>query len=292
MSEKLNEIPLVVFDTETTGFAPGKDRVAEIGAIRREPNGAITEFNQLINPEMGMPKEAGAVNGITDAMLFDKPKVASVLPDFLKFIEGAILIAHNAPFDVNMIAAELQRSDLEIPSNDVYDTMLMARGLLPGYAKYQLQHLAQQLGLEAKGDAHRAVADCHTTLQLYDRCLERIVSAEPQLFHLHQYRAHPTWKHHGKQLFEDPKNAQRFNLRPETFDFLKKNLGGYAEIRTLVEKESKVVRIIGVTTDGGYYSKAPTAHVMTRDQKGDYRIYKANQAVMAEPKAHQQNLFQ
>lgn len=291
MQEALKDIPLVVWDTETTGFIPGKDRVVEIGAIRRDPDGTITEFGQLINPEMGMPKEAGEVNGIKDEMLFDMPKVASVLPGFIKFIEGAILVGHNAPFDVNMIAAELQRSDMEIPLNAVYDTMLLARGVMPGFMNYKLQNLVIQLNLEKKGDAHRAIADCHSTLQLFDKCVEKL-SPAPQLFHLHQYLAHPNFLHHGKRLFEDPTNARRFNMSTETFSFLKERIGDYAEVKAPMEKSGKVVRIIGVTTDGGYYNKGPAAHVMTRDQKGEYRSYRSHQVTLTKPEQVQESLFQ
>lgn len=99
----------IAFDTETTGLDPKRDRIVEIGAVKFDERGIIARFSTLIYPGIPMPEEAGKVNGITDAMLAGKPTAVEVLPDFLRFIEGGILVAHNAPFDVSFIQGELER---------------------------------------------------------------------------------------------------------------------------------------------------------------------------------------
>lgn len=99
----------IAFDTETTGLDPKRDRIVEIGAVKFDERGIIARFSTLIYPGIPMPEEAGRVNGITDTMLEGKPTAMEVLPDFLRFIEGGILVAHNAPFDISFIQGELER---------------------------------------------------------------------------------------------------------------------------------------------------------------------------------------
>lgn len=104
-------LDFVAFDLETTGLEAGRDRIAEIGAVRFERRGVVGRFSTLVNPGIPMPKEASAVNGITDDMLAGAPGIDQALDDFLRFAEGAILVAHNAPFDCGFVNSELGRLD-------------------------------------------------------------------------------------------------------------------------------------------------------------------------------------
>ena len=101
----------IAFDTETTGLDAAVGKIVEIGGVKFDRRGIIARYNVLINPQMPMPEEAGKVNGITDAMLKDKPVIAAVFPDFLEFIGTGILVAHNAPFDINYVNTELARAE-------------------------------------------------------------------------------------------------------------------------------------------------------------------------------------
>ena len=130
-----------VFDTETTGLDPKSNRIVEAGAIRFDSHGITARFNTLINPQMPMPPEVSRINGITDSMLSKQPQACIAIPDFMRFIGTTILIAHNAPFDIKFINAELQRLTLSPLKNTIVDTLVFAKEIFPGLPKYSLQEL-------------------------------------------------------------------------------------------------------------------------------------------------------
>lgn len=192
----------VAFDLETTGLYPAKDRIVEIGAVKFDRRGPIGRYSVLVDPRMPMPAEASRVNGITDAMLAGKPALDQVLPDFLRFINGAVLVAHNSSFDLSFVNAALkerweaarsaagedaaQGSLLEesAPKEAVWappypalphrtvDTLGYAKETLPGRAKYNMQELASVLGIKAL-DAHRAEDDARVCMELFIKLAER-----------------------------------------------------------------------------------------------------------------------
>jgi DNA polymerase-3 subunit epsilon len=169
-----------VFDTETTGLDARLNRVVEIGGIRFDERGIRSRFNVLINPKMPMPAEVTKINGITDSMLADKPEAKIVLPDFLRFIGDTVLIAHNAPFDVNFINEELSRLGLPLLKNRVLDTRIFAKEVFPGLPKYSLQELAVKFSIEAK-DAHRAEDDARVCMELFLVCMRQLREKNPHL---------------------------------------------------------------------------------------------------------------
>ena len=120
----------VVFDIETTGFSPSKDRIIEIGAVK-VTDGKITEkFSTFINPRIPIPFEIEKLTGITDAMVLDAEDITAVLPKFLEFCGDAVLVTHNASFDVNFITKNAERMGIVIEPT-VLDTVTLARQLLP-----------------------------------------------------------------------------------------------------------------------------------------------------------------
>lgn len=199
----------VVFDLETTGLDFKKDCVVEIGAVKFDRYGLIARFSVLINPGIPMPFSASKVNHITDEMLKGKPSLKDVLPDFLRFIEDATVIAHNAQFDCGFInealsvmfqqaekqdAASNQLSLLNqssllddmpnqhtstwippFPSipNRILDTIPYAKQAFPGRWKYNLQDLSRDLGIQAK-NAHRAEDDARVCMEIFLKCIEQI----------------------------------------------------------------------------------------------------------------------
>lgn len=167
-----------VFDTETTGLEPKTCRIVEVGGIRFDLRGAIARFNVLINPGTPMPAEVTKINGITDAMLKGQPDAAHVMPDFLRFVGNSVLIAHNAPFDVNFINAELGRLALPLLGNTVVDTRIFAKELFPGLPKYALQDLASRFGIKAL-DAHRAEDDARVCMELFLVCMDELRRRNP-----------------------------------------------------------------------------------------------------------------
>ena len=170
----------IAFDTETTGLDPAAGRIVEIGAVKFDRRGIAARYNVLINPEIPMPEEAGKVNGITDEMLKDKPLIAAVFPDFFDFIGTGVLVAHNAPFDINYINAELKRIGKSPLGNKVVDTRIFAKEIFPGLSSYALQDLAVQLGITAL-EAHRAEDDARVCMELFDKTLKRFLKNNTEL---------------------------------------------------------------------------------------------------------------
>ena len=170
----------IAFDTETTGIDPSSGRIVEIGAVKFDLRGIAARYNVLINPEMPMPEEAGKVNGITDEMLKDKPLIAAVFPDFFDFIGTGVLVAHNAPFDINYVNTELKRIGKPPLTNKVVDTRIFAKEVFPGLSSYALQDLAVQFGITAL-EAHRAEDDARVCMELFDKILNRFLKNNPGL---------------------------------------------------------------------------------------------------------------
>lgn len=173
-------VAFIAFDTETTGLDPVSGRIVEIGAVKFDQRGVIARYNVLINPEMPMPEEAGKVNGITDEMLKDKPLIADVFPDFFDFIGTGVLVAHNAPFDINYVNAELKRAGKFPLTNKAVDTRIFAKEVFPGLSSYALQDLAVQFGITAL-EAHRAEDDARVCMELFEQILSRFLKNNPEL---------------------------------------------------------------------------------------------------------------
>ena len=124
----------VVFDLETTGLSAVNNRIIEIGAVKVE-QGKITErFSTFVNPQEPIPFEIEQLTSISDEMVLDAPVIEDVLPEFLKFCEGCVLIAHNASFDAGFIEENCRRMGIETDFT-VGDTVSMARLLLPNLSK-------------------------------------------------------------------------------------------------------------------------------------------------------------
>jgi len=167
------DLIFVAFDLETTGLSPQLDRIVEIGAVKYVDGREVAKYGVLVNPEMAMPPGAAAVNGISDAMLAGKPTIREVLPDFLEFIKGAVLVAHNASFDLGFVRSSMARLGLGQLANDFVDTRVMAQKAYPGRPNYKLQSLALDLGVKAL-DAHRAEDDARVCLELFLACLKQL----------------------------------------------------------------------------------------------------------------------
>lgn len=160
----------VILDTETTGLDPANgDRVVEIGAIEllnHMPTGRT--FHVYINPERDMPKEAEAVHGLSTAFLSDKPVFRQIAQDFLDFIGDAVLVIHNASFDVGFLNAEL--AFLRLPTvlpERVVDTLHIARQKHPG-SPNSLDALCRRYGIDnSKRTKHGALLDSELLAEVY-----------------------------------------------------------------------------------------------------------------------------
>ncbi|MCR4923640.1 MAG: PolC-type DNA polymerase III [Lachnospiraceae bacterium] len=155
----------VVFDIETTGFSPVNDSIIEIGAVK-VVNGEIRErFSEFVNPKRSVPYRISKLTGITDEMLEDADYITQVLPRFLEFSKDAVMVAHNANFDISFIKQKSR--DLGIDYSPSYiDTVGLARVLLPDLNRFKLDTVAKALNVSLENH-HRAVDDAGATAEIY-----------------------------------------------------------------------------------------------------------------------------
>ena len=166
------EQTFVVFDLETTGFSPVVDKIIEIGAVRVE-NGQITKrFSTFVNPQVPIPFKIENLTGINDSMVMEAPVIETVLPQFMEFCEGAVMVAHNAGFDMSFIEknCELQGIAREFT---VVDTVAMARFLLPGLNRFKLDTVAKAVGVPLDNH-HRAVDDAACTADIFVKFIKML----------------------------------------------------------------------------------------------------------------------
>lgn len=159
----------VVFDLETTGTSINRDRIIEISAIKVKGGKAVEEFSTLVNPGCNIPFYATQVNNITDEMVEDAPTIEEVLPEFLEFVGDNVLLGQNIQrFDLEFIYRDCRRMDINKPENSYMDTLPLSRVALPQLPNHKLSDLAEYFGISTEG-AHRALADCKMTYQVYEK---------------------------------------------------------------------------------------------------------------------------
>ncbi|MFW7380976.1 MAG: PolC-type DNA polymerase III [Oligoflexus sp.] len=161
---------LVIFDFETTGLDTRRDQIIEIGALLTENGKIVDEFSSLVNPGQSLTDTIVKITGITDEMLADKPCIEQVLPDFLKFMEGSILVAHNAEFDMAFLRAAAERLGYQLDW-PCFCTLKLARQLLPDLESKNLDTLAKHFGLSFEA-RHRSIGDCKVTSAVLQSMLQ------------------------------------------------------------------------------------------------------------------------
>jgi len=171
----LGTLDFVVVDVETTGWSPDADGITEIGAVRVSGGQVRGEFAALVNPGRPIPPDIVELTGITDAMVALAPPVSAVLPGFLDFAAGAVLTAHNAPFDVGFLSAACAGTGRRWPAPPVLDTVTLARLLLTEdeVPNRKLATLADFFGAPAL-PRHRALADARATAAVLAALLGRL----------------------------------------------------------------------------------------------------------------------
>ena len=170
--KKIDEEEFVVFDIETTGLNSHTNKIIEIGAVKIKAGRIIDRYSQLINPGISIPYHITEITSITNEQVVNQPKIDEVIGKFVEFIGDAVLVAHNAPFDMGFIKRDIKEYlniDLE---NSVIDTLQMARDLFPDFKKYGLGDLNKSLGL-ALEKHHRAVDDSQATANMFIIFLEK-----------------------------------------------------------------------------------------------------------------------
>ncbi|SHJ22561.1 DNA polymerase-3 subunit alpha [Clostridium cavendishii DSM 21758] len=155
-----------VLDLETTGFSPKTEKITEIGIMKYKDGKVIDKFSCFVNPEKPIPARVIEVTNITDDMVKDAEKIEQVFPKMLEFIEGSVLVAHNATFDVGFLKhnARVLGYDFDFTS---LDTLTLAQELFPEYKSYKLGRIAKNLGIKVEV-AHRALDDVDTTVKVFE----------------------------------------------------------------------------------------------------------------------------
>lgn len=179
----LRDTTFVVVDLETTGgrateSAPGRgdhDQITEIGAVKVRGGEIIGQLGTLVDPGRAIPPQIVALTGITTAMVCDAPRIESVLPSFLEFARGAVLVAHNAGFDIGFLKAAAKRCDIAWPQPPVLCTVKLARRVLTRdeAPSVRLSALAQLFSASTTPN-HRALDDARATVDVLHGLIERV----------------------------------------------------------------------------------------------------------------------
>lgn len=155
----------VVFDIETTGFSPVENRIIEIGAVKVCGRQITDRFSTFVDPGVPIPFTIEKLTGINDSMVIGAEGIDKVLPRFLSFCEGCMLVAHNAEFDMSFIKENCDRQGIGHDFTYV-DTVGMARVMMPSQSKHTLDAVAKALGVSLLNH-HRAVDDAEATAEIF-----------------------------------------------------------------------------------------------------------------------------
>lgn len=173
-SRLLTELDFVVVDVEATGAKLPPNRIIELGAYRIHGRQIVDKFVTLVNPEISIPRFVMALTGIDNEMVKEAPLFADVAPRWLEFVEDAVLIAHNAPFDTNFLNHEISRV---YPGHRMINTHLctvtLSRHSFPGLTNYRLETIADHFSIPIL-ERHRAGSDALATAEIFLHLLDRL----------------------------------------------------------------------------------------------------------------------
>jgi len=196
--DALDNQKFVVFDLETTGGKPPEEQITEIGCVRLEDGEITAQFQSLVNPDKPIPPFVARLTGITNKMVRRAPRIEQVMPRFLDFIEGYILIAHDVFQDLRFIDQTLLTLYNGVLAQPVIDTLVLAKQQIDPEIGYSLRKVAEHLEIEAEG-AHRALDDAIMTAQLFLRFQEDLREGE-ELLAGYRFEDDPSWRQRGNGL--------------------------------------------------------------------------------------------
>ncbi len=171
----LHEVTFVVVDLETTGGTPATCAITEFGAVKVRGGQVLGEFQTLVDPGGPVPAYISTLTGITTSMVVGAPGIGEVLPSFLEFAQGAVLVAHNARFDVGFLKAAAAQLDHPWPAPQVLDTVALARRAVTRdeVPNHKLGTLAAFFGATITPN-HRALSDARATVDVLHALLARL----------------------------------------------------------------------------------------------------------------------
>jgi DNA polymerase III subunit epsilon len=183
----LADVTFVVVDVETTGARPGPSKITEIGAVRIENLRQVATFETLVNPQRPIPSKIVEITGITPRMVLGAPRIEQVMPHFIDFARDAVIVGHNAAFDLGFLNYELARLRGRRLGDGAIDTVKLARRLAPGLPNHRLATVAQALGSSVTS-FHRALPDAQATADIFLVLAGRL--QELGITHLNEARSH------------------------------------------------------------------------------------------------------
>lgn len=168
----LFDLPVFVFDSETTGLDVRNDRIVQVGGVRVHGTRIfhIANIDRLVNPGIAIPPRSSAIHGITDELAADAPPFRTVWSALEPLMRGAVLVGHNVGFDLAMLRRECVLADLPPPVPPTLDTFLLAGLLFPDLTDLSLEMLCERLGVDVHG-RHTALGDALVTAEVYVRLL-------------------------------------------------------------------------------------------------------------------------
>ena len=214
----LADVPFVALDLETTGARPGTSKITEIGAVRIEGFREVSHFSTLVNPMRPIPPMITQITGITQEMVAEAPRIDEVIPELLEFLKGAIVVAHNASFDVGFLNYELRRLKGTRLGEGAFDTLPLARALAPGLPNYRLGTVAEALGAPVAA-CHRALADAQAAGHVFVTLLGRL--QEQGVTRLGEARAYAG--PHTRSALEKLRLTRDIPLTPGAYRFVDKD---------------------------------------------------------------------
>jgi DNA polymerase III subunit epsilon len=170
LKEHICDLPIVVFDFETTGLNVKTDRIIELGAVKFKDRKEVGRFSTFVHPGKEISTEITQITGITNEMLKDAPPMEQVLEDFHDFLRGCLGIAHNAEFDSQLMKWESQRLGIHC-DYFVVCTLKMARQLVLQIENRKLDTLAKHFGLTFQS-RHRSIGDILVTAEVFWKFLD------------------------------------------------------------------------------------------------------------------------
>jgi DNA polymerase-3 subunit epsilon len=176
LGRPLHDLTFCVVDLETTGgSAQGGSMITEIGAVKVRGGEVLGEFQTLVNPHTQIPPFIAVLTGITNSMVSEAPPIESVLPTFLEFAAGSVLVAHNAPFDVGFLQWFARHQGISWPAFEVLDTAKIARRVITrdDAPNCKLSSLARVFHASTTPN-HRALADARATVDVLHGLMERL----------------------------------------------------------------------------------------------------------------------
>ncbi|MBR4669754.1 MAG: PolC-type DNA polymerase III [Butyrivibrio sp.] len=219
--QPLENTTFVVFDIETTGFSPIKNKIIEIGAVKIVNGEIVDRFSEFINPEVPIPYKITKLTSITDDMVIDAPTREVIIPKFVEFCKDAVLVGHNVGFDISFINQNCKELGIDVDYTTV-DTLWLSRYFFPLQAKHTLDAVAKTLNV-VLGHHHRAVDDAECTALIFNKFIPMLKEQKAVTLTDVNILGKPT-----KEMIR--------HLRPNHCIILAKNTLGRVNLYTLVSE--------------------------------------------------------